>query len=110
MKEINQFQLLGIAACGFAILAILMPIFIKNNQTLSGLDISTFLLIGAVSCTSVALLITNRYCDENYCDENFDGYDYFVPLGSNSLPGSNDCAKCKDCRTGQHIKKCKCGH
>ena len=103
MGQLNQFQILGIATCCLAGMSLLMPCVVPSKSAtgmpkkLSGLDASIFFLIGSIACIAVALIFASGCASEGFGPS---GYKYFMPLGPFAMPGSNNCAKCKGCRTG----------
>ena len=61
MGKLNQYQILGIAAMCFAILAIILTLY-KDRYIkfvrMSGLYTGVFMLVGAISCIGTAGIIT----------------------------------------------------
>ena len=103
MGQLNQFQILGIAACCMAGISLLLPCTISGTSStgmprkLSGADASIFFLIGSMACVAVALIFSSNN-NENYKEPDL--------VEEHRLAGSNNCAKCKGCRTGKSKRGC----
>ena len=99
MGQLNQFQILGIAGISFAGLALIISTFgIKKVAFLNmeALNVAMFLLVGGLACIATACILSTGSSESFGPSEK-----WFLPLGQDAMPGSNDCAKCKGCRTGR---------
>ncbi len=99
MTQLNQYQILGIASICFAGLAFLITTMRGNSNVqflnMNGVSIGSFFIVGAIGCIAAACILSNE------SNESFGpSAKWFLPLGPYAMPGSNDCAGCKGCRTG----------